>query len=101
MSHNLGVIDQPRDGAVIVIDGKATQDFFLLLDQIVATLNDRIAESETVHLEDIADDINTSADKVLGFPVRNIDTGVLVFASGNTDGAVWHYYDETTAHTPV
>jgi len=95
------MVDQPQDGDVIVEEGRATQDFFLLLDQIVAAINGNIVESQTSHLIDIADDINTDASKVLGFPVRNIDTGVLVFASGDTDGAVWQYFNETTAHTPV
>ena len=95
------MIDQPKDGALIVEEGIATRDFFLLLDQIAGSINANITESTTAKLIDIADDINTTTAKVLGFPVRNIDTGVLVFASGNTDGSVWHFYDSTTAHTPV
>ncbi len=94
------MIDQPKDGDVIVEEGIATTDFFLLLDQIASAINDNISESTTTKLIDITDDINTDASKVLGFPVRNLDTGVLVFASGDTDGAVWHFYDSTTAHTP-
>jgi hypothetical protein len=58
-------------------------------------------EATTTQLTDITDPINTSADKVLGRMVLNASTGVMVFASGNTDGAVWHFYDSTTAHTPV
>jgi len=59
------------------------------------------AVSTTTHLEDITHVINTDAAKVLGYPVFNATTGITVFASGATDGAVWHYYDSTTAHTPV
>jgi hypothetical protein len=58
-------------------------------------------QATTTELEDIADAINTDAAKVLGYAVLNTTTGVTVFASGDTDGAVWHYYDATTAHTPV
>ena len=58
-------------------------------------------EATTTQLVDIADPINTSADKVLGRAVLNTTTGVTVFASGALDGSVWHYYDSTTAHTPV
>lgn len=60
-----------------------------------------IPESNTTDLEDIAATINTDASKVLGYMVLNVTTGVTVFASGDTDGGVWHYYDSTTAHTPV
>lgn len=58
-------------------------------------------EATTTQLEDVTDAINTSADKVLGYMVLNLTTGVTVFASGATDGAVWHFYDSTTAHTPA
>jgi len=95
------MIDQPKDGDVIVEEGIATRDFFLLLDQIASAINGNIGESTTAQLENIADDVNTSADKELGYPRRNLDTKRLLFASGNTDGAVWHYYDSTTAHTPI
>lgn len=55
----------------------------------------------TAQLVDIGHTINTDAAKVLGYMVLNTTTGVVVFASGATDGAVWHYYDGTTAHTPA
>ena len=72
-----------------------------LLAQTINWLLGRVIEASTVQLIDIADPINTSADKVLGYQVLNTTTGVTVFASGATDGAVWEYYDSTTAHTPV
>ena len=59
------------------------------------------AQATTAELEDNTHAINTSADKVLGYAVLNTTTGVTVFASGNGDSSVWHYYDSTTAHTPV
>lgn len=65
------------------------------------SLYNNIPESNTTDLEDISAEINTDASKVLGYMVLNTTTGVTVFASGLTDGAVWHYYDSTTAHTPV
>lgn len=65
------------------------------------SLYNNIPESTTTDLEDITATINTDAAKVLGYMVLNTTTGVTVFASGATDGAVWDYYDATTAHTPV
>lgn len=65
------------------------------------SLYNNIPESNTTDLEDITATINTDAAKVLGYMVLNTTTGVTVFASGATDNAVWHYYDSTTAHTPV
>ena len=64
-------------------------------------VDDHLTEATTAQLEDNAHEINTSADKVLGRSVYNSTTGVTVFASGNGDSDVWHYYDSTTAHTPV
>lgn len=60
-----------------------------------------IAGATTTELEDATDAINTDAAKVLGYMVKNVTTGVHVFASGNGDTSVWHFYDESTAHTPV
>lgn len=58
-------------------------------------------QATTTQLEDNTHAINTDAAKVLGYTVLNTTTGVTVFASGNGDSSVWHYYDSTTAHTPV
>ncbi len=57
--------------------------------------------STTTKLADVGDAINTAAAKVKGYMVLNITTGVTVFASGNADADVWHFYDETTAHSPI
>jgi hypothetical protein len=95
------MIEQPQDGRVIIEEGIATRAFFLLLSDMVGLINNAITLSTTEDLEDDENDINTSADKVLGYPVRNVTTGVLVFASGSGDGDVWHRYDSSTAHTPV
>lgn len=67
-----------------------------------ATVNLAITvTATTAELEDNTDAINTAAAKVLGYAVLNTTTGVTVFASGVGDSDVWHYYDSTTAHTPV
>ncbi|MCZ6898290.1 MAG: hypothetical protein O7D95_06260 [Betaproteobacteria bacterium] len=95
------MIEQPQDGRIIVEEGIATRAFFLLLSDMVGLINDDITLTTTEDLEDITSDINTSPDKVLGFPGRNLTTRVLVFASGSGDGDVWHRYDSSTAHTPV
>lgn len=71
------------------------------IDTHISNLSIHLVTSTTAALEDITDSINTGAAKELGYMVLNTDTGLTVFASGNTDGAVWHYYDESTAHTPV
>ena len=76
----------------------AWKNWFLNLYNKVTAL-DNI--STTTDLEDITNTINTGTDKVLGKAILNETTGVTVFASGDTDGAVWHYYDGTTAHTPA
>ena len=72
-----------------------------LISQAVNQLINMPASATTAQLIDITDFINTDASKVLGYMVLNLDTGVHVFASGATDGAVWHFYDSSTAHTPV
>ena len=61
----------------------------------------RTAIATTAELADITSAINTDAAKILGYAVLNTTTGATVFASGNTDAAVWHFYDESIAHTPV
>ena len=93
------ITDTPRDGETIVKDGIATRLFFSFIDQITRSVNDK--ETSTADLEDINSSVNISPVKVLGFSLLNETTGVTVFASGNTDGAVWQYFNETTAHTPV
>ncbi len=93
------ITDNPRDGDVIVKEGIATRLFFSFTDQLTRNVNDK--ESTTSDLEDITAKINTNPSKVLGFMILNTTTGATVFASGNTDGAVWHYYDSTLAHTPI
>lgn len=60
-----------------------------------------LVTATTAELEDITDAINTAAAKELGFMVLNTTTGLTVFAAGSADGSLWHFYDETTAHTPV
>lgn len=96
------ITNSPRDGQQITKDGIALVDFFLYLDQVTKDLNDLTdRRATTAELTDITNPINTDAKKVLGYQVLNTDTGATVFASGNTDGAAWHYYDESTAHTPV
>ena len=55
----------------------------------------------TTQLADITHAINTGADKVAGYPVFNTTTGIPVWATGNTDGAVWNDATGATAHTPV
>jgi hypothetical protein len=55
----------------------------------------------SAQLEDIAHSVNVGVSKVLGYAVKNSSTGALVFASGNTPGSVWHYYNGAIAHTPV
>jgi hypothetical protein len=96
------ITNSPRDGQQITKDGIALPDFFLYLDQVTKDLNSlTAAQATTAELIDITNPVNTDASKVLGYQVLNSDTGATVFASGSTDGAVWHYYDESTAHTPV
>jgi len=93
------ITDTPRDGEKIVKDGIATRLFFSFIDQVTRVINDN--QTSTADLENISSSVNTSPSKVLGFSLLNETTGVTVFASGNTDGAVWQYFNETTAHTPV
>ena len=93
------ITDNPRDGEKITEEGIITRLFFSFTDQITRAINDR--NTSTTDLENIASSVNTSPSKVLGFEMTNTTTGATVFASGNTDGAVWQYFNETTAHTPV
>ncbi len=71
------------------------------IDTHLANSNIHLISSTTSALEDQTDSINTSSDKVLGYAVFNTTTKVVVFASGNADNSVWHYYNGATAHTPV
>lgn len=71
------------------------------IDTHIADTDIHLTVSTTTALEDITNAINTDVAKVLGYPVMNTTTGVLVFASGSTDGDVWHRYDESIAHAPV
>ena len=71
------------------------------IDTHVSDTGIHLTTSTTAALEDVTNSINTDASKELGFMVKNTTTGLVVFASGNTDGAVWHFYDGSTAHTPV
>jgi hypothetical protein len=70
------------------------------IDTHIASTDLHLTLSNTTDLEDQSATINTTG-KVFGKAVKNTTTGVLVFASGTGATAVWHYYDETTAHTPV
>lgn len=54
----------------------------------------------TTQLVDIANAINTRADKVAGFLVFNTTTGLPVWAAGDTDGAVWNNARGQLQHTP-
>ena len=71
--------------------------------QLASTISDLVqpVTATTAELVDIGAAINTDAAKELGYMVTNSTTGLTVFASGNTDGAVWHFYDESLAHTPA
>lgn len=60
-----------------------------------------VVTAATAQLVDITNAINTAAAKILGFAVLNTTTGATVFASGSADADVWHFYDESLAHTPV
>jgi hypothetical protein len=60
-----------------------------------------IVTATSTELLDIADAINTGADKVAGYQVFNTTTTAPVWAVGDTDGAVWVDATGTTAHTPV
>ena len=92
----------PRDGEKIIEEGVASRNFFLFIDQVKESLNDILTpRATTAELEDISNPINTGAAKVLGYSVLNTTTGVTVFAAGSANGSVWHYYNESTAHTPV
>ena len=58
-------------------------------------------KATTAQLVDVGNAINTDAAKILGYAVLNTTTGATVFASGDTDGADWHFYDSSVAHSPV
>ena len=60
-----------------------------------------IVTATTTELEDIADAINTGADKVAGYMVFNTTDGAPVWAVGAADGSVWNDATGTLAHTPV
>ena len=96
------VVNTPLAGVPIVnSDRSLTEQMQALFEEYERALNALPIITTTDQLEDITSEINTSSDKGLGYPAINSDTGVLVFASGDTNGAVWHYYNETTAHTPA
>lgn len=67
----------------------------------VLTQSDTARTSTTAALAAIGNAINTAAEKEAGFMVFNTTTGAPVWASGNTDGAVWVDATGATAHTPV
>lgn len=90
--------DQIQNGEIIIIEGKATLAFFLLLDALIREINDK--KSNTTDLEDAGSKINTQG-KVAGKMIENEDTGAAVFSSGTLPGDIWRYFDESVAHTPV
>ena len=92
------ITDNPHDGERITENDIATPQFFSFTDQVTREIND--TQTTTEELENIASTINVN-NKVLSKRILNITTGATVFASGTSAGAVWHYYDSTTAHTPV
>lgn len=84
--------DTAADTYYIKITDTGNAGWMLLAVPVIAT---------TAELVDITNAINTDAAKILGYQVLNITTGATVFASGNTDAAVWQFYDESLAHTPI
>ena len=92
------ITDNPQDGERITENEIATRQFFSFTDQVTKEIND--TQTTTEELENIASTVNVN-NKVLSKRILNITTGATVFASGTAAGAVWHYYDSTTAHTPV
>ena len=59
------------------------------------------ATATTAQLEDVSHAINTAATKVEGYMVKNLTTGLFVFANGNADADTWKLGTGTVAHTPV
>lgn len=59
------------------------------------------ATATTAQFNDIADDVNINATKVLGRRVFNTTTSKPVYATGDTAGAVWNDAVGVLAHTPV
>ncbi len=55
----------------------------------------------TAQLADVTHAINTGADKVEGYMVLNLTTGLFVFANGSADADTWKLGTGTVAHTPV
>ncbi len=55
----------------------------------------------TAQLEDISDFINTQDFKQHGTQIFNVNTNKPLWATGNTDAAVWVDATGSTAHTPV
>lgn len=68
---------------------------------LVAISDKSALTSTTTALADITDVINTGSQKIAGYPVFNVTTGLPVWAVGNADGDVWNDATGATAHTPV
>ena len=60
-----------------------------------------IVTATTTELEDVTDAINTRADKVEGYMVKNSTTNIPYWAAGNADADVWEDATGTTIHSPV
>ena len=97
------IVNDPQDGDVVVKEGAPTPRFFAFLDEIKRAIDQSTApvSATTLELEDNTSTINTDDAKILGYQLLNSTTGATVFASGNGDSSVWHFYDESTAHTPI
>ena len=81
--------------------GSKTSALTVTVDQSVQPVSFKLPTATDTELDDITDAINTSPRKEQGTVVYNTTTDNPVYATGNTDGAVWVDGAGTTVNTPV
>lgn len=91
------------DSTQVLLYQRAGTDLIAFTAEGSATFNAGVKAGSftTAELTAVANQVNTSDNKVNGYIVFNSTTSRYIYASGALDASTWLFMDGTLAHTPV